>query len=222
VPDKTQDRSMECVYLIRDNQTGLHKIGMTTDWDRRSRQLQVGVTTTKVQIVPCTNAKKWEKVLHAMFKHRRIPQSEWFRITAEEALPKMNWLAAKTNQRIIVGNWHQAEAGHYYRRRKSSYGNWYTETKSYAEIQIERARQLELAVTTSEKTQIQLARREPGFWPTKEDPSKIEWAEKDPTYTPINGWIFVVIGSVLLSILAQQPALLMIALAAIVFGFNRK
>ncbi len=157
-----------------------------------------------------------------MFKHKRIPQSEWFRITADEAIPKMNWLANKTNQKMIVGHWQQAQAGHYYRRRKSSYGNWYTEKKSYGQMQVEVTRQLELAVATAERSQSQLARREPGFWPTKENPAKIEWAEKDPTYTPINGWIFVVIGSVILSILSQQPALLMIALAAIVFGINKK
>ena len=32
------------------------------------------------------------------------------------------------NQKMIIGNWHLAEAGHYYRRRKSRYENWYTET----------------------------------------------------------------------------------------------
>lgn len=54
---------MECVYLIRDNETGLHKIGMSNNWDRRAKQLQVGKTTTKVQVVNCKNAEKWERVL---------------------------------------------------------------------------------------------------------------------------------------------------------------
>tara|TARA_E500000178_G_C16650847_1_gene586329 strand:+ start:379 stop:624 length:246 start_codon:yes stop_codon:yes gene_type:complete len=51
----------------------------------------------------CSDARKWEKVLHSMFKHKRLPQSEWFDIAEEEALPKINWLAAQTNQSMVVG-----------------------------------------------------------------------------------------------------------------------
>ena len=74
--------NQELVYLIRDDASGLHKIGITTNWDRRSRELGVG-------LVPCDNSKYWEKVLHRYFKDRRLPQSEWFRVTEEEALPMM-------------------------------------------------------------------------------------------------------------------------------------
>ena len=63
---------MECVYLIRDKQSGLHKIGMTKNWERRSKELKVGSITAKVRIVPCRNSEKWEKVLHAMFKQKRL------------------------------------------------------------------------------------------------------------------------------------------------------
>lgn len=183
----------ECVYLIRDNATGLHKIGMSTNWERRARQLQVGIVTTKVRVVACKNAGQWERVLHAMFKHKRIPQSEWFRITAEEAIPKMEWLAMKTNQRIVIGIWKQAQDGHYYRRRKSGSGNWYTEQKNPYQIQQEESRQLELIISNSERAKLQEARREPGYWPTREDRAKVEWAEKDPTYTSVNGWVVLLI-----------------------------
>ncbi len=183
----------ECVYLIRDNATGLHKIGMSTNWERRARQLQVGITTTKVRVVACKNAGQWERVLHAMFKHKRIPQSEWFRITAEEAIPKMEWLAMKTNQKIVIGNWKQAQDGHYYRRRKSGSGNWYTEQKDSYQIQKEECRQLELIISNTERVKLQQARREPGYWPTREDRTKVEWTEKDPTYTSVNGWVVVVV-----------------------------
>lgn len=183
----------ECVYLICDNATGLHKIGMSTNWERRARQLQVGIVTTKVRVVACKNAGQWERVLHAMFKHKRIPQSEWFRITAEEAIPKMEWLAMKTNQRIVIGNWKQAQDGHYYRRRKSGSGNWYTEQKNSYQIQQEESRQLELIISNSERVKLQEARREPGYWPTRADRTKVEWAEKDPTYTSVNGWVVLLI-----------------------------
>lgn len=211
---------MECVYLIRHNETGLHKIGMTADWVRRSRELKVGQVTTEVRIVRCRDAQKWEKVLHSMFKHKRIPQSEWFRISAEEAIPKMEWLAAKTNQSMIVGNWQQAKAGHYYRRRRSSSGNWYTETKSAMALQQEAERRLTLSISSAVQERTRLARKEAGYWATKNDPSKIEWAPKDPTYNESGGWMMLVVASVILAAVSSQPVFLIIAVAAVLFALK--
>ena len=69
---------MECVYLTKHNQSGLLKIGMTKNWDSRSKQLKVGSVTSKIKLVSCRNSEKWEKVLHAMFKHKRIPLKRCF------------------------------------------------------------------------------------------------------------------------------------------------
>lgn len=212
---------MECVYLIRDNESGYHKIGMTTNWDRRARELKVGTVTTKVRVVACKNAKKWERVLQAMFKHKQMPQSEWFRITADEAIPKMEWLAAKTNQKLVIGKWKRAKAGHYYRRRMSSFGNWYTEQKSSVEIEQEELQLLELEIKSVESIKIKEARREPGYWPSKKDPNVIVWAKKDPTYNSSDGWMVLVIVSVILALLFGQPLLLIISFAAILFGLKK-
>lgn len=177
-------QTQECVYLIRDNETGLHKIGITGNWARRSRELQVGRGSTAVQLVPCAEAKKWERVLHAQFRHKRLPQSEWFRITEEEALPKMQWLAqqlasAREQSRFVVGRWQQAQAGHYYRRRKSSSGHWYTETKTWAEIEKSRQEYLARRAAEAERSAQQQARREPGYWPVA-GTTDVAWQEKDP------------------------------------------
>ena len=211
---------MGFVYLIRDNETGLHKIGMTAYWERRSRQLMVGKSTTQVRVIRCEDAEKWEKVLHAMFKHRRIPQSEWFRISAEEAIPKMNWLVQQTTQRriligqMVIGRWRQAKDGHFYRRRKSSSGNWYTEQQTAYAIRQRIVAQLELAIVTIEREKTQEARTEPGYWPTKEDHSKVAWAEKDPAYTPSQGCLSMA-GILTLGVISvaftQQPIFLLIA-----------
>ncbi len=184
-----------CVYLICHNETGLHKIGMTSNWERRSRELKVGTDTTKVRVVDCKNAEKWERVLHGMFKHKRIPQSEWFTISAEDAIPKMQWLANTTNQKMIIGLWKQSQAGHYYRRRRSSAGNWYTEQKTAFELQQEEFKELEIFIEKSKSKKLQEARKEPGYWPTKKNPAELEWAEKDPTYNPNLGCLisFIII-----------------------------
>lgn len=172
---------MEYVYLIRDNGTGLHKIGMTSNWERRKKELRVGSVTTPIKIVQCKDAKKWERVLHAMFKHKRLPQSEWFRIEAKDAIPKMEWLANQSSQSIVIGNWKQAKDGHWYRRRKSGSGNWYTEQQDAQNMRRLIDQQLETTVGQAEKEWLNKSRNEPGFWPAKEDKTRIEWQEKDPT-----------------------------------------
>lgn len=184
---------MEGVYLIKDKQSGLHKIGMTTNWPSRKRQLQVGPITTEIKFVQCRDSRKWERVLHNMFKHKRLPQSEWFRITEEEAIPKMNWLASQTTQNMIIGGWKIAAAGNYYRRRKSSSGNWYTEQKSAHDMRREQEQILESRIRYQEAQVTTEARREAGYWPTKADPNKIEWQPSDPTRQQFNIWIPIAI-----------------------------
>jgi hypothetical protein len=159
-----------------------------------------------------------------MFKHKRIPQSEWFRITAEEALPKMTWLAEQTSQKpgivrqMVVGRWKQAQDGHYYRRRKSRYGNWYTEQKSAYVVRQMIEAQLELAISATEAEKAKQSRVESGFWPSKVDPNKIEWAEKDPTYTAGQGCLgmaaTLIIGFVVAAS-TQQPVFLLIAVGIV-------
>jgi len=139
-----------------------------------------------------------------MFKHKRLPQSEWFRITEEEAIPKMNWLASKTNQQMIIGNWRRAAAGNYYRRRRSSSGNWYTQQRSAHDIRREQEQILESWIRSQEVQAKTDARKEAGYWPTKADPNKIEWQPSDPTRPQFNIWIpiAILLGFVLLANIA--------------------
>ena len=91
---------------------------------------------------------------------------------------------------MIVGHWKLAVAGHYYRRRKSRYNNWYTQTRSAAEHQAYINNQLEQKTSSYARQKANESRLEPGYWPTKEDKTKVEWAEKDPTYiSPTTGCI---------------------------------
>lgn len=67
-------------YLIRCDRSGLHKIGRTHDWARRSRELGVGAGTTKVLVVEVENSALTERMLHRKFQSKRLPQSEWFHL----------------------------------------------------------------------------------------------------------------------------------------------
>lgn len=203
---------MECVYLIRHNETNLLKIGMTTNWHQRSRRLEIGRTTTKIMTVPCQDSGKWEKVLHAMFKHKRLPQSEWFKISEEDAISKMKWLASMTNQKMIVGNWKRAAAGNYYRRRKSSSGNWYTEQKSAYEIKRMYDLAVDTAVRSAEQLQLKQARKEPGFWPVKANPEVVEWQEKDPS---LSDWEWL--GGAFMILFCGIPVLISLFIGAYIF-----
>ena len=75
--------SIGTVYLIRD-QSGLHKIGLTRNWDRRSRQLEIGTKTAAVLTATVINPERVESTLHHRYGAQRLPQSEWFSLTPEQ------------------------------------------------------------------------------------------------------------------------------------------
>jgi hypothetical protein len=72
------------LYVIRHLDTGLHKIGITNDWSRRQRELEVGTKTQPVHVVRVNDARQIERFLHRRFKANRMPQSEWFHLSDEQ------------------------------------------------------------------------------------------------------------------------------------------
>ena len=69
------------IYLIRSKASGLHKIGITSNWTRRSRELEVGRKTVTVTTARVFNAAALERSLHQRYASARLPQSEWFTLT---------------------------------------------------------------------------------------------------------------------------------------------
>ena len=70
------------VFVVRSNTNGLHKIGVTKDWLRSSKQLQVGQQTTQIHTVWVNNALQIERYLQRRFRAKRMPQSDWFALDA--------------------------------------------------------------------------------------------------------------------------------------------
>lgn len=70
--------------MIRHLDTGLHKIGITNDWYRRQKELEVGTKTQPVHVVRVNDARQIESFLHRRFKAKRMPQSEWFQLSEEQ------------------------------------------------------------------------------------------------------------------------------------------
>ena len=69
-----------CLYVIKHNQTGLVKIGVSNNWYERAKALQVGTKTSPLIVVLTDNNAKAEKDLHEQYKDYRLPGSEYFQL----------------------------------------------------------------------------------------------------------------------------------------------
>ena len=67
------------VYLIRNGD--LYKIGITSNHQRRMKQLKPDEVVAKLRT---TDFRDLEKRLHKKFKRKRIPQTEYFRLNKYE------------------------------------------------------------------------------------------------------------------------------------------
>ena len=66
------------VYVIQDTRTGLYKIGITNNMQRRMRELGVGKTSRLVDSKPSSNPRAVERAAHQRYKAHRLPQTEYF------------------------------------------------------------------------------------------------------------------------------------------------
>lgn len=91
----------ECVYLIKNGD--LHKIGITTDFERRMRELKPDHVQVCLSLDGDENftAADIERTLHARFKHLRIPQTEYFRLTTADILECCNLMKSFSDQSDI-------------------------------------------------------------------------------------------------------------------------
>ena len=68
------------VYVIQDKESGLYKIGRTTNMQRRMRELGVGKTARLVRQKQVEDAAAVEKAAHLRYKAARLPQTEYFKL----------------------------------------------------------------------------------------------------------------------------------------------
>ena len=81
-PRKQPERSTDgfgFVYFVRNDE--IYKIGITDNLLRRIKELKPDEILNSVR---CSNYQEIEKSMHAHFKNRRIPQTEYFRLDAAE------------------------------------------------------------------------------------------------------------------------------------------
>lgn len=72
------------LYLISSKAVDLHKIGITRHWERRCKELEIGLKTDLVNRWTVNSPEQLESYLHHRFKPHRLPQSEWFHLSADQ------------------------------------------------------------------------------------------------------------------------------------------
>ena len=80
-PNRPETAREGYVYLVRHTTSKIHKIGITLNWERRARQLEVGDGVEEVLVSKVLYPGRIEQKLHKEFDLQRIPQSEWFNLT---------------------------------------------------------------------------------------------------------------------------------------------
>ncbi len=94
---------VDYLYLIESNLGGLCKIGITSDPDRRMRELQPRQILALVEV---TNARSVEKNLHIEYAHARLAGTEYFELGEAEIAEIISTIefgsaAADTSFRIV-------------------------------------------------------------------------------------------------------------------------
>jgi len=81
------------LYVIKDTQTSLTKIGITGNWKSRMKALKVGSRTECRAIVEISDNREWEKRLHKKYNYWRLVGTEWFKLSLdleEELIQRVN------------------------------------------------------------------------------------------------------------------------------------
>lgn len=72
-------KELEFVYLVSSVYDPLVvKLGMTSNWERRFKQLKIGHLAVEEVVIETEHARAVEKAHHELMAGRRLPQSEWF------------------------------------------------------------------------------------------------------------------------------------------------
>jgi hypothetical protein len=77
-------QGLSVLYFVRHNETGLTKIGITSNWSARSTALKVGKKTKLLGIYECEDALTAEKDLHERARKYRLPGSEYFNLQVND------------------------------------------------------------------------------------------------------------------------------------------
>ena len=85
------------IYLIRNKD--LYKIGITVSMKRRVKELKPDEV---IAVKEAANMRGIEQLLHNRYKHQRIPQTEYFRLTSDEVEEAVYILGGETAENYEI------------------------------------------------------------------------------------------------------------------------
>ena len=74
------------IYLIHNKDSGCHKIGITMNWSRRKRELEVGTKNIEIKTATVINPMQIEQGLFRKYKVERLPQTEYLKLSPIQVL----------------------------------------------------------------------------------------------------------------------------------------
>lgn len=74
------------IYLINNKESGLHKIGITMNWSRRKRELEVGSKNIEIKTATVINPMQIEQGLFRKYNLERLPQTEYLKLSPDQVL----------------------------------------------------------------------------------------------------------------------------------------
>ena len=80
----------DVLYVIRHDATKTVKIGITGNWDSRSKNLKIGEKTSLIALYNCPCIIDAEKKLHDTLREWRLPGSEYFNLKASNLQKLVN------------------------------------------------------------------------------------------------------------------------------------
>ena len=74
------------IYLIHNKDSGCHKIGITMNWSRRKRELEVGTKNIEIKTATVINPMQIEQGLFRKYKVERLPQTEYLKLSPVQVI----------------------------------------------------------------------------------------------------------------------------------------
>ena len=118
------------LYLLKNNILGGYKIGITSSPASRFKALGVGNKSTLIGYWQLDAYRELEKQLHKQYADKRVPQSEWFALTAEDIHNVIQAVTSISTVEFLLPEFAQEFSGLQYKITKvppyvaANYSSW--------------------------------------------------------------------------------------------------
>ena len=107
------------IYFLKSNLLGGYKIGITTSPASRFKALAVGTKAKLIGYWKLDAYRELEKQLHKEYAAKRVPQSEWFDLDADEIREVIQKIASISDVEYLLPEFAQSFVGPQYKITKT-------------------------------------------------------------------------------------------------------